>query len=122
MSSAQKKRGRPKGATTRAATPGRVRAKEFFHLIESDVRATRAAELIAEKWGVETCQIFKDRRRHEKPLTDEVRQEANETERHRDALRAAVEMGPHLPKNPFVLVFWAAARALRPIEKDESEC
>lgn len=114
MSSPQKKRGRPKGSATRAATPGRKRAKEFLDLVfESDVKKTHAARAIAEKYGVETYQIFKDSGRHYQFLTDEAWQEAEQAAREYDVRRSIAEMGPHLPGDGIACLYRAAIAGLK---------
>ena len=129
----EKKRGRPKGSKTQAATPGRKRAREFLDMLfETDIQVTKCASLVAERHGAETFQIFKDARRHDQSVTADLWQEAEQAKAnfkeyfaHESAgesldefiarfdseieeIELILAMGPHLPKDTKIIRRWTS--------------
>lgn len=99
-------KGRPAGSKTKGDTPGKKRAREFFEFkYATKSRPTRAAEVIATKFGVETFSIFKDAKRHEAALAEEEWEEAEQLRRkYEDRLYASI--GPQMPSDPKIMIPW----------------
>ncbi len=96
MPNQERKRGRPPGAKTKSETPGRKRAREYFDLrFDDELGSSAAASIAAEKFDVEPYQIFKDAKRHEPVIAREVSAEAEKIREENEAMRAAMDMGPH---------------------------
>ena len=118
MNSIYGKRGRPSGSKTKADTPGKKRAREYFDFrIEMDLRPTEAAKVVAEKhsvekYGVETSQIFKDAKRHEASITREAWAEADLARRNYEEMLATT-IGPNMPTDARQIVDWIIVTKLR---------
>lgn len=96
MPNQERKRGRPPGAKTKSETPGRKRAREYFDLrFDGELGSSAAASIAADKFDVEHYQIFKDVKRHEPFIANEVSAEAEKIRQENEAMRAAMDMGPH---------------------------
>jgi len=109
-----RKPGRPKGAKTKAPTPGKKRAEKFLELkLDRSLRPTAAASAIANQFSVAIEQVFKDAKRHEHTIAHDVFNEAMELERQVEARRAIMEMGPHEPRDARALVYHIMANALK---------
>lgn len=75
-----RKRGRPKGARTRADTPGVRYARDYFELVGAGQSKGAAAKAVAAKWGVAVTTVLKARQRHERRLADEIIRQATDIE------------------------------------------
>jgi len=105
--------GRPQGSKTKQATPGKKRAREFIELqIDKELRPTRAAKLISEKYGVEVAQIFKDTSRHQEAIVREAWAEADRAKRDFEEILAAT-IGPHMPNDVRSICAWIALTSLK---------
>lgn len=95
----EKKRGRPKGSKTKETTPGKKRAREFIEFrLDNELKPTKAAEAIGAKHGVETCQIFKDEKRHRESICRDLWAEADQARRNYEDMLAA-QIGPKRPND-----------------------
>ena len=79
---------------------------------DNNLRPTKAAKEIAEKHGVETCQIFKDEKRHQKSIRSDLQLEANQAKRDYEETLSAM-IGPKLPNDARTRIFWSAINSLR---------
>ncbi len=79
---------------------------------DNNLRPTKAAKEIAEKHGVETCQIFKDERRHRKSIGIDLQIEANQAKRDYEEMLSAM-IGPKLPNDARTLIYRSAINALK---------
>lgn len=114
MCNSRLKPGRPKGAKTKATTPGRKRAEKFLELkMDSSLRPTAAARAIADQFSVTTEQVFKDVKRHEQTIANDILNEALELERQVKARLAIMGMGPHEPRDARTRLFHILANALK---------
>lgn len=110
----EKKRGRPKGSKTRAETPGRKRARDYFdQRYDEDKRPTEAASIVSEKFGVEQYQVFKDAKRHEKHIAQELHEENERMRLVLEARQSVMDMGPHVPKSSRIYIAWMFLNALK---------
>ena len=112
-SNTDRKPGRPKGASTKANTVGKKRARRFFDLtIDDGMRSTAAAKKVADEFETTVSDVFKSAKRHEPALAQETMAEAIEIERQTAEVRAVLDMGP--PKPPGLIrclsIFWEALR------------
>ena len=132
----EKKRGRPKGSKTKAATPGRKRAREFFDMrFETVASPTSCAMAIADKFNTEPYQVFKDAARHEQSVAADVWQEAEQAKAELEKsfaqaypgesfdefisrfdseieeVESILVMGPHLPKDTKIIRRWTSRNA-----------
>lgn len=110
----ERKPGRPKGAKTKAPTPGKKRAEKFLELkFDASLRPTAVAAAVANQFSVETCQVFKDAKRHEHTIANDILKEAKEIEREVATRRAIMEMWPHEPRDARTLMCHIMANALK---------
>ena len=109
-----RKPGRPKGAKTKAPTPGKKRAEKFLEFkLDRSLRPTAAASAVADIFSVATEQVFKDAKRHEHTIVHDVLNEAMELERQGEARRTIMVMGPHEPRDAHQLVSHIMKNALK---------
>jgi len=109
-----RKPGRPKGAKQKTPTPGKKRAEKFLELkFDDSLRPTVAAVAVANQFSVDTSQVFKDAKRHEHTIANDILNEAMELKRQVEARQAIMEMGPHEPKDARTLIYHIMINALK---------
>lgn len=84
------KPGRPKGSTSKGNSVGVMRAREWATLhYDNQIPSTLAAQQTADKWAVQAADVFRDFRRHEHRLVDEINRETEEIKRELERMKSS---------------------------------